>query len=194
MDKRQELFHGDMVMCSDINLAVACAYDPSYMVFVLAEEPYGFPDGAPIYTVPYLLPPHSAWECYNMFHFDDFELLYYSHLNEETAQSYFAIMFAAMIKGKNVMLYVDSDEQELEDFPATLCTYVEEVFGITIGEMHECGNEYEECSFNLVFYDRIKELVLKFGYIEPEYFQNDTIDINKLNEVDTCPFTFVYDK
>ena len=186
MVNKENLFSGDIYFTADYEEVLDFSNDPNYIIFALEDENNADFIGTNVLVVSYLLPPYLAWECNMMGSYEDFSMIYYSHLNTEKAQSYFAIIFAAMIKGKTVLIYIPSDDQDLQ-FVDIFARYVNEVFGVTIGSVDE------ECSFNTSYFEIIKDLVLKYGYIEPECFEEEK-PIIILDKVDNCPFKFIYEK
>lgn len=182
------MFKGDIYSITDFDEACRLSMDAKHnFVLAFTDQNANYFGTYPIHTVSYLLPPYEACEAENLGYWEDFYSLYYNHLNNDSCQSYIASMFAAMIGGRTVFCYVPEDEMILEFFPA-FADYMENVFGLTI------GNAEQECMFNTQYTDRVRDLVVRFGYVDPytasQLMPSPSV-LDKPKVEDNCPFTYV---
>lgn len=178
------MFRGDIYSISDYDEACRLCQEPNNLVLSFLDNTNEYFGGLPVLGVSYLLPPYDACEAENLGYWEDFYAIYYNHLNNDMCQSYFASIFSAMIIGRNVFCYISEDEIYLEFFPA-FANYCEEVFGLTI------GNAEHECMFNRHYTERVKDLVLRHGYIDKGYLEDVVTVSKKQKEPDNCPWTIV---
>ena len=177
------MFQGDIYSITDFDEACRLSMDTQHnFVLGFVDQCKEYFGDYPVLSAGYLLPPYDACEAENLGYWDDFYSIYYDHLNSHTSQSYIAAIFVAMIGGKTVFCYVPEDEMILEFFPA-FADYMENVFGLTI------GNSEQECMFNTQYTDRIRNLILQFGYMDE--LQLNVVAPPKTKEPDNCPFTYV---
>lgn len=178
------MFQGNIYSINDFDEACRLSNQPNTVVLGFLDQcrKY-FGEDYRVLEVSYLLPPYDACEAENLGDWDSFYTLYYTHLNNDNAQSYIASIFAGLITGKTIFCYVPEDEMILEFFPA-FADYMESAYGLTI------GNSEHDCMFNTQYIDKVKNLVLRFGYVDPNYLESIAPSLHSTEE-DNCPWKYV---
>lgn len=154
---------------------LAATYDPNLVQYIAAEQnskiiflgdPSGYEEQIRYYhmiTASPLVPDYSVLEADINGNEAEFIARYNSYLSNEQAVMYFATIMAALMLGKNILLYFPPDVQGLK-YPDALLNYIVQSYGI------QTRTENIPFGYNEAFTPNNAALMYRYNVIAPQTY------------------------
>lgn len=159
------LFKGQLAATYDPNLVQYISAEPNSKIIFLGD-PAGYEDQIRYYhmiTASPLVPDYSVLEADINGNDAEFIARYNAYLSNEPAVMYFATIMAALMLGKNILLYFPPDIQGLK-YPDALLNYIVQVYGI------QTRTENIPFGYNEVYTPNNASLMYKYNVINPQTY------------------------